>query len=662
MKTHILPVPGIVLGMYPERPTQQARPAPRGLAWWRGWPAVQRKPSRYARFVERVQALDAKAGPLGREEIAAALACKRAAMARHGMTDELIADAFVLIKRTCERELGLELFAAQLFAARAMLDQRLAEMATGEGKTLAAAVCAATAALAGIPVHVVTANDYLVARDAGYLQPLYRALGLRAAAVTQDLAHDRRREAYRCDIVYCTASELVFDYLRDGLARDACRSDLQQRVATLDGAAAHGGTDRGPLLRGLCMAVVDEADSILLDDARVPLILSKRDASDAESGYHAVALDHARQLAAEEHFVLDRSAMSARLTAAGGRALEACAAGLSGAWHNRAHRDETVCTALAALHLFEKDRHYLVQDGAVTIIDESTGRLAPGRVWSRGLHRLIELKEACAGAGATVTVAQITFQRFFQRYLALCGMSGTLAEARGELYSTYGLALVTVPLSRPDRRQVLPTRLYRDRESQWRAVLAEAGRISRAGRAVLVGTDSVAESEALSARLTQESLPHAVLNARQDSAEALVVAHAGAAGQITVATNMAGRGTDIVLGAGVAGRGGLHVISCQHNASQRIDRQLLGRCARRGEPGSAQTLLALDQPLLARWTPAWLAPWIGPQGVQSPQWLVHLVVTVPQRLAENRARAQRRDLLRRDQRAQRSLSFGRPME
>ena len=656
MKAHLLPIPGIVLGLYPERRAHEAGAARRAP------PLAPDKRDRYTRFAERVQALDAGLGPLDRDEIVARLSCKRAAMARHGMTDALIADAFVLIKRVCARELGFDLLPAQLFAARAMLDQRLAEMATGEGKTLAAAVCAATAALAGIPVHVITANDYLVARDAACLQPLYRALGLSVGAVTQGMARESRCQAYRCDVVYCTASEVAFDYLRDGLGREAGHGDLQQRVAALAASGVNAREDRTTLLRGLCMAVVDEADSILIDDARVPLVLSIREANDAEAAYHAAALDLARQLGAAEHFVLDADAMAARLTPAGERAVEGLAAGLDGAWHNRLHRDETVCTALAALHLYQKDRHYLARDGAVTIIDESTGRLAPGRVWSRGLHRLIELKEGCAGAGRTVTVAQITFQRFFQRYLALCGMSGTLAEARAELYSTYGLALVKVPLSHPDRRQVLPTRLYPDRETRWRAVLAEARSISRSGRPVLIGTDSVAESEALSARLAQESLPHAVLNARQDSAEAAVVAQAGAAGQITVATNMAGRGTDIALGAGVAARGGLHVISCQHNASLRIDRQLLGRCARRGEPGSAQSLLALDQPRFARWTPGWLARWIGADGVATPQWLVRLAVRLPQLAAERRERAHRQDLLRRDQRAAGSVSFGRPLE
>jgi preprotein translocase subunit SecA len=328
------------------------------------------------------------------------------------------------------------------------------------------------------------------------------------------------------------------------------------------------------------------------------------------------------------------------------------------AWMNRLHRDEIVCTALAALHLYARDRHYLVRDDAVTIIDESTGRLAHGRVWSRGLHRLIELKEGCETGFETATVAQITYQRFFKRYLLLCGMSGTLAEARAELASVYGLKVTRIPLGRPARRTVFPTRLYPDRESQWQAVVREAIEVSRAGRPVLIGTDSVAESEQLSRRLAQVGHPHAVLNARQDSAEADIIARAGAAGQITVATNMAGRGTDIELGDGVAERGGLHVVCCQHNVSRRIDRQLVGRGARRGDPGTVRSMLALDKPLIARFTPRFVARRVGPQGKETPQWLVRFLVTAPQRVEERRLRLERRELLKRDAFAERALTFG----
>ncbi len=654
MKIRNLPVPGLVLGVYPERrvPVERAAPqrsgrTPLGLIRRGG-------PRRHDAFLQRVKTLDGKATGVDPEPIEAVLRRLRAGMARDGLTDPLIAEAFVIVKRACVEKLGLELFETQILAARIMLDQCLAEMATGEGKTVAAAVCAATAALAGIPVHVVTANDYLVARDTEFLRPLYSALGLSVTCVTQTLGREARYAAYACDVVYCTASELVFDYLRDGLVRERSATDLQRRVAAL---GAEGARTRETLLRGLCMAIVDEADSVLIDDARMPLILSERRSNEGEREYLREALTLAAQLAQTGHFVLHRQGMYAALTAAGREVVERCST--NAPWRNRIYREETLCTALAALYLYERDRHYVVREGKVNIIDQSTGRIAAGRVWSRGLHLLIELKEQCEPSGDTAAVAQITYQRFFQRYLALSGMSGTLTEARAELAAVYGLPVVSVPLASPDRRTVRPTRLYASRKAQWEAVVAQAIEVSRGGRPVLIGTDSVAESEEISRRLSDAGVEHAVLNARQDQDEARIVAEAGSTGRITVSTNIAGRGTDIALTPEVAALGGLHVISCQHNAMRRVDRQLLGRCARRGDPGSAQTLLALEQPLIAAFTPRWLKAALGDGALERPRWLVSALVRLPQRIAERRQRGERRQLLERDRRTARGLSFGR---
>ncbi|MDB5925757.1 MAG: prepilin peptidase [Betaproteobacteria bacterium] len=660
MKSDLLPIPGIVLGAYPER---RVLLAGRKMFGQMGRPRTFvsgfKRIRRYERFLQHVSSFDPNFVPLDTAAIPGRITKVRASMAREGMTDERLAEAFALIKRVCVRTLGVEVFPTQLIAARIMLDRRLAEMATGEGKTLAAGICAASAALAGIPVHVITANDYLVARDVECLRPLYHALGLTVGLVLQSDDEERRRRAYRCNVVYCTARELVFDYLRDGLARGGALSDLQRRVATLDTSSTPA---RGSLLQGLCMAIVDEADSILIDEARVPLILSERSRNEQESECLVSALSLAAQLNAQEDYAVHRQRMSAELTQQGRVVLERLAVDVGGLWRNRPHREETVCTALAALYLYQRDRHYLVRDGSVAIIDDSTGRLAPGRVWSRGLHQLIELKESCHTSSRTVTLAQITYQNFFQRYLLLCGMSGTLSEARGELRSTYGLEVTEVPLNGADRRHLLPTRIYPQRDAQWTSVVKEALEISRSGRPVLIGTDSVLESEELSTRLKAAALPHAVLNARQDGEEARIIAEAGQPSQVTVATNMAGRGTDILLGKGVAERGGLHIICCQHNASRRIDRQLLGRCARRGDPGSAQSLLALDKPLISSFVPRWLKRYLNKNGLQRPQWFVRSIVSIPQRLEERRQRAQRRELLRGDLHAEQRSSFGKAKE
>ncbi len=649
MKTAALPIPGLILGAYPERrgPAQDALANLLQDVRARSFASTKR----YQHFAQRVAAMESVYAQLDGPTLQQHVRGIRAEMARDGLTDALLVHAMALASRVCLLALAVRPYSTQLMAARIMLDNRLAEMATGEGKTLAAGLCAAVAALAGIPVHVVTANDYLVARDVEKLQPLFRMLGLTAGAITQPLAHADRQQVYSCNIVYCTAKELAFDYLRDGLIRASGTFTQTRSRAETPG---HG---RDTLLRGLCMAIVDEADSVLVDEACVPLVLSERRENAGQTAYHREALELATRLRAGDDYVLDAQNMTAVLSDRGRQRLEADAAGLSGAWRNRRHRDETVATALAGLHLYERDCHYIVRDGQVTIIDQTTGRVAPGRAWSRGLQQMIEIREGLPPSAENVTVAQITYQRFFRRYLRMGGMSGTLRESRSELQSVYGLRVVGVPLRSASRRRMMPMRLLPDQVAQWDAVLVAALEASRAGRPVLIGTDSVAESEALSQRLNAAGIAHALLNARQDEDEARIVAAAGGAGQITIATNMAGRGTDIVLGSGVAERGGLHVICCQHNESRRIDRQLIGRCARQGDPGSAQTLLSVDKRLIAQTFPRWLSRRIGLMRAL-PQWAARAIVRTPQFLEENRRRAQRYDLLKSDLRANRMAPGG----
>ena len=656
MQGAALPIPGILLGTYPQRPRVADDWAVRlGTRVAAGVESVTNaRSARARRFVGTVRSCETRIARLGEAAAAARLTELRALLARDGLGDALLSEAFAFVLRASEKVLGKHLYDTQLMAAHIMLGGGLAEMATGEGKTLTAGVCAVSAALAGIPVHVVTVNDYLVERDAELLGPLAAALGLSVGAVTQPLDVAERTAAYACDITYCTAKELAFDYLRDGVACGHQRADLRRRAGMVGGAAA----GPGALLRGLCMAIVDEADSVLLDEARVPLILSQASSNPAQAAMHGEALRVAARLEQGRDFTLDARAMAGVLTAAGAALVERMCAGQGGVWRNRLHREEAVGSALAALHLYRRDRHYLVSDGKVFIIDEATGRLAAGRVWSNGLHQLIERKEGVKPTAELVTAAQITFQRYFQRYLRVGGMSGTLAEARGELAAVYQLSVVRVPLRRPSRRELQPTRLFGVRIARDRALVARVREIIEKGRPVLIGVDSVADSEAVSARLRQEGVAHAVLNARYDALEAEIVARAGSPGQVTVATNMAGRGTDIPLGPGVAERGGLHLISCQHNAARRIDRQLIGRCARQGDPGSAETWLALDRPRIGRLFPRWLSGAIGEHGITRPAWLVALIVLAPQWLAERRERAQRWEMLRQDQRLDASPTIG----
>lgn len=644
------PAPGTLLGSYPERQRAEEGFADKlkhhlqfplaAYGSMSDWP--------YRATIKKIDDRAEQLSSLTAMEMAQHVLDLRQKLSLHGLVRTYQVEVLATVKVMCLRVLGVTPYHTQVAAALIMLDGKLAEMATGEGKTLAAAVCVAAVALSGTPIHVITSNDYLVTRDAEKSQPLYAALGLSVGTVTQDMDAESRRRAYACDITYCTAKELVFDYLRDRAVGGAPRSGLHERVSRLSGAGYQ------PVLRGLCMAIIDEADSILIDEARVPLILSQNIVDARQVEYYHQAHDLARQMQPERDYQLNHRGMQATLTEAGRDRLEERAQHMSALWRNRMHREEAICQALAAQHLFKRDKHYLVRDDQVHIIDEITGRLSPGRVWSRGLHQLIEIKENCKPSGEMLTAAQITFQRFFPRYHKLGGMSGTISESRAELFSVYRLKVVRVPLRQPSRRQLLPTRIFKDEEAQWKVVVEHTRRIHESGRPVLIGTDSVAESEHLSRLLDTAGLAHKVLNARQDQDEAMVVARAGNRHMITVSTNMAGRGTDIPLGPGVEELGGLHLIICQHNPSRRIDRQLLGRCARQGNPGSAETLISFQKPQIARLFPRWLAHFSGERGLSRPQWLVRLIIWLPQWLEESHQRAQRKQMLEQDARLERA--------
>lgn len=610
MRTAELPIPGVLWGHYPERRSNAT-----------GWPArwgamLASRAPRHSSFIRAVDALQPAMRRLSTDECANEVQRLRQQLARRGMADDLLAAVFALFSEISLRQTGQRPYPTQMIAARAMLGRRLVEMATGEGKTLAAALAAAAAALARVPVHVVTANEYLARRDADALRPIFGALGLEVGVVTHELDMDARRRAYRCDVTYCTAKELVFDYLRDGLLQRDVEGDLRSRahrVATGDAA--------GTLLRGLCMAIVDEADSVLLDEASVPFVLSQAEVHRGRREHYMQALESARDLVPRQDFVVDAESQAVELTARGRAKAEPGATHGDPLWRVQRYREEALCLALAAIHLYHRDRHYLVRNDAIHIIDDTSGRVAAGRAWSRGLHQLIELKEGCRTSAEFVTAAQITYQRFFTRYLHLCGMSGTLHEGRAELRAVYGVPVARVPLRKPSRRVVHPTRAFGSHDARWHYVVGRARAIQARGGALLVGTDSVEDSQALSRCLGAAGLAHVVLNARQDRHEAQVIAAAGQAGRITVATSMAGRGTDIALSEDTARAGGLHVMLCQANASGRVDRQFTGRSARHGEPGSCETLLSLESAPVAAFLPAWLTRWARLAGEIRPRWM-----------------------------------------
>ncbi|MFW5431415.1 MAG: DEAD/DEAH box helicase [Methylophilaceae bacterium] len=649
-----LPVPGLLYGTYPELKEEKSHTKNRIFSAGRVFfdHINPFKKAKAKTFIDLVRAQEIVTSRLNTNELKIAQHALQIALKRDGFTDQLTANAFAIVNKVCIDVLGIKLFDSQIFAAHQILNNYLTEMATGEGKTFAVALATATAGLAGMPVHVITANDHLAQRDADSLQVFYKALGLSVDAAIHGQEPERRRAAYQCDVTYCTAKELVFDYLRDSVKRN------QSKAKWSTGLSADAPVDP-LLLRGLCMAIVDEADSILIDEARVPLILSKAVNNTQENDYYNQSLALAKQLIATQDFKLDPNTMLVSLTELGREKLEIKASALSAIWHNRLHREETICQALAALYLYHQDKHYLVDEDQVHIIDETTGRLAKGRTWSRGLHQLIELKEACKPSPTLETITQITYQRFFPRYLRLGGISGTLYESRRELSNIYGLRISQIPLRLPSQRSVLPTRLFKTNEALRLALVSRVAAFQQAGRPVLIGTESVIESELLSQQLNRAGLLHVALNARNDQNEADLIAKAGLAGAVTVTTNMAGRGTDIKLGQNINLEGGLHVISCQVNTSRRIDRQLAGRCARQGDSGSVETWVSLEASLLQKNLPSWLLSYLEKFIQLLPSQLIKVLIVFVQKAEENYHLQLRKHLLSADKIFEQHLSFGR---
>ena len=534
---------------------------------------------------------------LSDHELRLRMAAAAPAAVRAGRADRLPA-VLALAAEGARRSLSMQPYPTQLMGAAALLEGRLAEMQTGEGKTLTAGLAATVAGAAGLPTHVVTVNEYLAERDATLMAPLLRFFGLSAGLVTASMPAARKAEGYARPVTWCTNQTIVFDYLRDRVASGGRASLAQEQARQL-----LGRTPQPLLLRGLHFAIVDEADSILVDEARTPLILSELSGMRPEAEVYAQALALAGTLQAGRHFDIDAARRDLQLNPEGLAAVRGRSDALPGVWKAARGREQLAAQALRALHLYQRDRDYVVIDGQVQIVDEYTGRVLEGRSWEGGLHQMIEAKESLALTEPARTLARITFQRFFGRYLRLAGMTGTAAEVGAELHAVYRLDVVRIPTHRPEQRRALPPMLLATQALKWqRAAFAVAAQ-RQAERPVLVGTRSVQASEQMSARLHAESLPHQVLNARQDREEAQIVAGAGRAGQVTVATNMAGRGTDIRLDEGVVRHGGLVVLQTEVHDSARIDRQLVGRCARQGDPGLALLFCALDDEIFGAHCP-----------------------------------------------------------
>jgi preprotein translocase subunit SecA len=702
-----LPTRDLAFAAYPQRDLDAAWPALRDA--WRWLRAALRRGHRAelpADVAKALAAAQARTAALDDAALAQLLPRLRAQLRRAGLHGAAAGYALAVVAELARRRLGLAPYPTQLLAAWLMLDGQLAEMATGEGKTLAAGLAAAAAALAGVPVHLLTANDYLVRRDLDKLSPLYDALGLTSACVLPSMTRSEREAAYRSDIVYLCARELAFDYLRDHLVLSGVRDprllralaisqpeqtnlpatdfgalsemfEASTRAASLDvmappSRAAEPPTTQfavagpQPVLPGLCLALIDEADSILLDEASVPLILAAP-ADAVELASYRRAMDIARELRRGRDYALHAGQRRAELNDDGRAAVAAAVAALPGEHGllrptRRAH--ELVAAALTARHAMQRDRDYAVIDGKLQLIDEVTGRIADGRQWTGPLQAMVELKEGLAPSLATRVSAQITYQRFFPRYLRIGGMSGTLSEARRELRVLYDGRVRRVPLAQADRRQWFGERLFAGSAQRDRVLVEQVRKMVALGRPVLVGTDSVAASQRLSQHLHAAGIDNQLLNAVQDSHEAERIARAGCAGVVTVATNIAGRGTDIGLDAAARAAGGLHVIATMRNRARRIDRQLIGRAARHGDPGSAERLLSLDDALFVERCAApsrRLAKGIAVAGVV-PRWFAQPLAAFVQRQAEWHEQAARQHLRRGDRQADDLYAFAGGLE
>jgi preprotein translocase subunit SecA len=612
----------------------------------------------YAPISRAILDLEPSVAALSDHEILKQATELRPHLLRRGFAPDLVAKAFAFGREMTWRRAGMRHFPVQLIGGLALLDGALAEMETGEGKTIVAVLPAITAALAGTAVHIVTVNDYLAKRDAEALAPIYQGLGLTVGLVQTGQDAGARKAAYACDIAYCTGKELVFDYLRDCLAI----RQFEHGAATGAGRARSQRTIGNQLLlRGLEYAIIDEADSILIDEARTPLIISaeRPDATNAARYRAALAIAHRLEAGAHYHLLVEDRAI--RLTLKGAEMVAAHAQGWSDLWKSSRARNELIERALTALHIFQRDKHYIVSGGKVQIVDEYTGRTMPDRSWEHGLHQLIETKEGCDPTNLRDSVAQITYQRFFRRYERLAGMTGTAAEVAGESRAVYGLGTVRIPTNRSSKRRAAGTRFCRSTDDKWSVVIKSAEAAARSGRPVLIGTRSVSDSERVSALLSGHGLAHVVLNARQDEDEALTIAAAGKAGQITVATNMAGRGTDIRLGDGVAETGGLHVILTEFHESSRIDRQLFGRAGRQGDPGSYEAIVSLEDEIFQRFAPPLVRTLGASIEARTPRIAGMLLKLAAQRGAERTHRRARHETMRRDQELDRLLAFaGRP--
>jgi preprotein translocase subunit SecA len=572
--------------------------------------------------------------------------------------NDLLIDALAAIREVSDRQVGLRPFLVQLAGAMALHRGYLAEMATGEGKTLTAGLAGVLAGWTKRPCHIITVNDYLVRRDEEWLKPIYHFCGVSVGYVTAEMKPSERRHEYSRDITYTTSKEVLADFLRDRLQLGTLVNPTRRLIRSL--LSPQFNARDGLVMRGLDIAIVDEADSILIDEAVTPLIISTTHKNEHLREASLIANQIVSELQNSADYETDHRYREVNLTPAGIHRLARRCSSYGGLWRGNDRRVDIIQQALTAKEFFHRGRQYIIENGKVVIVDEFTGRPMPQRTWRQGLHQAIEAKEGLEVTDPTETIARLSFQRFFRLYRRLSGMTGTAKEASEEFWQIYKLPVIRIPTNKPCIRQQWRDRIFGDESTKWEAIADELKCLHGAGRPVLIGTRNVAASERLAALLEERGLTYRLLNAVRLQEEANIVALAGQKNQITIATNMAGRGTDIKLGSGVPELGGLHVIATERHESGRVDRQLFGRSARQGDAGSAQAFVSVEDELLRRYLhPAFLrqVSAVVKGGLPGYEKVALAAFGLAQRNAQKIAYKQRRAVLRMDDWLDEALSF-----
>ncbi len=572
------------------------------------------------KYVDKINALEPSVQNLSDANLREKTQEFKDRLAQGETLDDILPEAFAVVREASRRVLGMRHFDVQLIGGMVLHQGKIAEMRTGEGKTLVATLPSYLNALTGKGVHVVTVNDYLAKRDSEWMGKLYNFLGLSVGLIAHGLDFMERKRAYAADITYGTNNEFGFDYLRDNMV-----TYPEQMVQ-----------------RKLNYAIVDEVDSILIDEARTPLIISGP--GDKSTDLYFVMAKAVAPLKEGEDYTLDEKAKAVMPTETGINKVEE-ALGLKNLY-SAANIDMShhFTQALKAKAIMKRDKDYVVREGQVVIVDEFTGRLMFGRRYSDGLHQAIEAKEGVKVERESQTLASITFQNYFRMYDKLSGMTGTAKTEEGEFTKIYNLPVVVIPTNKEVRRTDFPDVIYKTKAAKYRAVVKAIKELHAKGQPVLVGTTSIRQSEALSAELHKARIPHQVLNAKYHEMEAEIISEAGQLGAVTIATNMAGRGTDIVLGEGVPEVGGLHILGTERHESRRIDNQLRGRAGRQGDPGSSRFYLSLEDDLMRLFGSENIATMMDKLGMDEDEPIEHKLITRSVEKAQKKVEARNFDI------------------